>query len=124
MIYREVPSSTILPLSSQPASFSFTDLENYFDSFFYQQGQQLYNEYRKAYLQSNSTFLKDLFKAIKESLRDSPLNERDRFLLSLLIDSLTNQILILEEFFKEKRPETLNAIISGILIKKIKKIFS
>ena len=124
MIYREVPSSTILPLSSTAPSFSYADLESYFDNHFYKQGPQLYSEYKRALLQANGTFLKDLFKIINESIRDDSLNERDRFLTSLLVESIRNQILILEEFFKEKKPEALNAIISGITIKKLKKLFS
>lgn len=123
MIYREVPASSVLPLSSVSTTFSIADLENFFDTYFYKLGPGLYHEYKKAQIQSSGTFLKDLFKNIKESIKEGPTTEKDSYLSSLLIDSVVNQIIILEEFFKDKKPDVLNAIISGIVVKSFKKYF-
>jgi hypothetical protein len=124
MLYREVVSSSVLPLSAYADRMSVSDLESFFDNFFYSKGPEINQAYKRAALQSNSTFLKDIFKIIGENLKDKTEDQKEKLLISLIINTINNQLLMLEEMIKENNSDTVNAIICGVVLKKIKLLFS
>jgi len=124
MFYKEVVSSTVLPVSSAQAQLKTNELEEMFANYLFSKGQTYYNTYRATLLQSNSTFLKNLFDGIDNSYREKITDDQKRAVLRLVISSIINQIKILEEIVGEVDNEALNAIICGVVMKQMKSVFS
>lgn len=123
MFYKEVPASSVLPNPITPASINPNDLETVFVNYLFSKGSSYYNTYRTAILQSNSTFLKNLFDGINNSFKEKIVDDQKKVILQLAISSIINQIKILEEIAGEVDSETLNAVICGVVMKQIKSIF-
>jgi hypothetical protein len=124
MIYREVASSSIMPLSAADTNFTVTELEKLFATYFYLKGPDYFNNFKSASFQSNSTFLKDLFNNINKVIKDRNIDEKQRLFINLSVSTIVNQLTLIEEVFSDIDNETLNAVICGCLIKHLKKYFS
>lgn len=123
MFYKEVPASSVLPNSITPGSINPNDLEAVFVNYLFNKGSSYYNTYKTTVLQSNSTFLKNLFDGINNSFKEKMVDDQKKVILQLVILSIINQIKILEEITGEVDNETLNAVICGVVMKQIKSIF-
>jgi ABC-type uncharacterized transport system ATPase component len=124
MFYRDVNSSAVMPISSTDVSVSIDPIESFFVDYFFKQGHSTYQEYKSSFIQSNSTFLRDLFNNFSSTIKNKNLDEKQRIYLGLIISSIQNQLLLLEEIIGNIDPETLNAVIAGTVNKHIKKYFS
>jgi hypothetical protein len=123
MFYKEVPSSSVLPVSSVQVQLNTGELESMFVNYLFSKGQPYYNTYKATLLQSNSTFLKNLFDGIDNSYKEKIKDDQTRTVLRLVISSIINQIKILEEIIGTVDNEALNAIICGVVMKQMKTIF-
>ena len=124
MIYRDVNSSTVMPISSYEEGVSFDNIEKFFTNYFFKKGPTAYQEYKSSFMQSNSTFFKDLFNNFNSTIKNKNLNDEQKLYLNLIISSIQNQLLLLEDILGKTDVDTLNAIISGTFSKHIKKHFS
>lgn len=124
MFYRDVNSSTVMPISSTEVSVSLDPIETFFVEYFFKKGQTAFQEYKSSFIQSNSTFLKDLFGNFSSVIKNKNLDDKQRLYLGLIISSIQSQLLLLEEILGEVDAETLNAVIAGTVNKHIKKYFS
>lgn len=122
--YNEVPSSSIMAVSSTPEAFSIDPIEKFLTNYFFNKGQNYYNTFKSASVKSNTTFLKDLFNNLKDNIGEESLTDQQRIVLTLLMTSITNQIKIIEEMFKDMDGEKLNAVISGTFFRYLKKYFT
>jgi hypothetical protein len=124
MLYRDVPSSFVQPISSVQENGSIEPLEVLFNNYFFKKGQQSYQEYKSSSMQSNSTFLKDLFNNISSIIKNKNLDEKERLHLTLIINSIQNQLILLEETIGKIDIDSLNAAIAGTFLRHIKKHIS
>ena len=124
MLYREINATTIPPVSTFKSEAQLSTIDSILSQFFFEKGQNYYNQFKASRMKSNSTFLKDLFSNLDSSIKESKLSEREINLLNLTISTITNQIKILEELFGQLDTNTLNAIICGTLSKHITKYIS
>lgn len=124
MLYREVISSQVQPVSSIEEKVQINPVEQLFVDFFFKKGQQNYQEYKSAFIQSNSTFLKDLFNNINNIFKNKNLDEQQRLYLTLIISSIQNQLMLLEEVLGKIDNDSFNAAVAGTVLRHIKKYFS
>lgn len=124
MIYKEVPSSSILPLSTYSANLDVGSIEKFFNDYFYFNGPENYNDYKTAVFLANTTFLKDVMTSITRTVKDKDIPDDKKVALKLISDTLLNQITLLEELFKAVDYKLFNALICAAFIKHIKKYFS
>jgi hypothetical protein len=124
MIYKEIPSSAIMPLSAYSENISFEAVEKFFSEFFFKKGQNYYSEFKSAAIQSNSTFLKDLINNLNTTIKDRDIDDAKRNLVSAVCQTLNIQFKLLEETFSTIDQNTFNAVICGALIKHLKRNFS
>jgi hypothetical protein len=124
MIYKEVPSSSILPLSTYSANLDIGSIEKFFNDFFYFNGPENYNDYKTAVFLANTSFLKDVMTSIIRTVKEKDLPDDKKVALNLISSSLMSQISLLEELFKSVDYKLFNALICAAFVKHIKKYFS
>lgn len=124
MIYRDVISSTVMPISSIEPGSSIEPIESLFNNYFFKKGQQNYQEFKSAVMQSNSTFMKDLFGNISSIIKNKNIDEQQRLYLTLIVSSIQNQLILLEELLGKIDIDSLNASIAGTFLRHIKKNLS
>ena len=124
MIYKEVPASSITPLSAYSDNISFDTIEKFFSEYFFKKGQNYYSEYKSSAIQSNSTFLKDLINNLSISIKDKNIDDTRRNLITAVCQTLIIQFKLLEDSFSNIDNNTFNAIVCGALIKHLKRNFS
>jgi hypothetical protein len=124
MIYKEVPSSSVQPLSAFSENISFDAIERFFSEYFFKKGQSYYSEFKSSAIQSNSTFLKDLINNLNTSIKDKNIDDTKKNLISAVCQTLNIQLKLLEETFSNIDNNTFNAVICGALLKHLKRNFS